>query len=193
MAKIASAGADIHCGFCGTRNPATATICSQCGADLKEGKARQAGWPRDATRSRGSRREMHELRRGQPVHADDVREMRIAATARRGLAWPANRSCTWSILTRVLGWLIERRVQVFSIGAIGSAIAKEALTRGRVRRPAVPGLRTSRGRPGRWPRSSPHTARRSHPQSDAPGQAARRGADRSCFRPRYTCSGSPPC
>lgn len=39
----AKAGADIHCGFCGTRNPATAASCSQCGADLKEGKARQAG------------------------------------------------------------------------------------------------------------------------------------------------------
>ena len=42
-AEIANAGADIHCGFCGTRNPATATTCSQCGGDLKEGKARQAG------------------------------------------------------------------------------------------------------------------------------------------------------
>lgn len=41
--RAANAGADIHCGFCGTRNPATATTCSQCGADLKEGKARQAG------------------------------------------------------------------------------------------------------------------------------------------------------
>ncbi|MBI4761806.1 MAG: zinc finger protein [Chloroflexota bacterium] len=41
--QAAQAGADIHCGFCGTRNPATATTCSQCGADLKEGKARQAG------------------------------------------------------------------------------------------------------------------------------------------------------
>ncbi len=39
----AKAGADIHCGFCGTRNPATASTCSQCGADLKEGKARAAG------------------------------------------------------------------------------------------------------------------------------------------------------
>jgi membrane protease subunit (stomatin/prohibitin family) len=43
VAKIAKAGADIHCGFCGTRNPATATVCSQCGGDLKEGRARQAG------------------------------------------------------------------------------------------------------------------------------------------------------
>jgi len=41
--NAAKAGADIHCGFCGTRNPATATTCSQCGGDLKEGKARQAG------------------------------------------------------------------------------------------------------------------------------------------------------
>ncbi|NWG34557.1 MAG: zinc ribbon domain-containing protein [Chloroflexi bacterium] len=41
--KAAQSGADIHCGFCGTRNPATAVTCSQCGADLKEGKAREAG------------------------------------------------------------------------------------------------------------------------------------------------------
>lgn len=42
-AKAARAGADIHCGFCGTRNPGNATVCSQCGGELKEGKARQAG------------------------------------------------------------------------------------------------------------------------------------------------------
>src|SRR5512140_1698562 len=41
--KAAQAGADIHCGFCGARNPASAVTCSQCGADLKEGKARQSG------------------------------------------------------------------------------------------------------------------------------------------------------
>ncbi|MCZ2289504.1 MAG: zinc ribbon domain-containing protein [Anaerolineales bacterium] len=43
VAKIAGAGPDIHCGFCGARNPSTAATCSQCGGDLKEGKARQAG------------------------------------------------------------------------------------------------------------------------------------------------------
>jgi ribosomal protein L40E len=41
--KEAAKGPDIHCGFCGARNPADAVICSQCGGDLKEGKARQAG------------------------------------------------------------------------------------------------------------------------------------------------------
>ncbi len=41
--KAAQAGADIHCPFCGTRNPATATTCSQCGGDLTGGKAREAG------------------------------------------------------------------------------------------------------------------------------------------------------
>lgn len=41
--KAAAAGADIHCPFCGTRNPATAKTCSQCGGDLTEGKARQSG------------------------------------------------------------------------------------------------------------------------------------------------------
>jgi DNA-directed RNA polymerase subunit RPC12/RpoP len=37
------AGPDIHCAYCGTRNPATATQCSQCLADLSEGAARQKG------------------------------------------------------------------------------------------------------------------------------------------------------
>jgi DNA-directed RNA polymerase subunit RPC12/RpoP len=39
----AKAGADIHCAFCGARNPAGTATCSQCGADLKEGTQREAG------------------------------------------------------------------------------------------------------------------------------------------------------
>ena len=41
--KAAEHGADIHCGFCGARNPADAETCSQCGGDLKEGRARESG------------------------------------------------------------------------------------------------------------------------------------------------------
>ena len=41
--NAAKAGSDIHCPFCGTRNPATAKTCSQCGGDLIEGKARESG------------------------------------------------------------------------------------------------------------------------------------------------------
>jgi membrane protease subunit (stomatin/prohibitin family) len=41
--NLANVGPDIHCGFCGTRNPGNAAVCSQCGGDLKQGKARQAG------------------------------------------------------------------------------------------------------------------------------------------------------
>lgn len=41
--RAAQAGADIHCPFCGTRNPATAKTCSQCGGDISQGKAREAG------------------------------------------------------------------------------------------------------------------------------------------------------
>lgn len=41
--KAAQAGPDIHCPFCGTRNPSTAKTCSQCGGDLLEGKARESG------------------------------------------------------------------------------------------------------------------------------------------------------
>jgi len=39
----AKVGPDIHCGFCGARNPSGTAICVQCGADLKEGKARISG------------------------------------------------------------------------------------------------------------------------------------------------------
>jgi predicted nucleic acid-binding Zn ribbon protein len=41
--RAAKAGADIHCGFCGTRNAGDAVVCSQCGGDLKEGRRREAG------------------------------------------------------------------------------------------------------------------------------------------------------
>jgi ribosomal protein L40E len=53
QAKIADAkaGPDINCGYCGARNDATATHCQQCGADLKEGKARSAGQVLGAHRS----------------------------------------------------------------------------------------------------------------------------------------------
>ncbi len=39
----AKAGPDIHCYYCGSRNPAGAETCSQCGALLAEGTARASG------------------------------------------------------------------------------------------------------------------------------------------------------
>ena len=44
-AKIAAAqaGPDIHCAYCGARNPATAKTCKQCGSALAEGAARASG------------------------------------------------------------------------------------------------------------------------------------------------------
>lgn len=39
----ATAGPDIHCPYCGARNPASAKVCKQCGGDLTGGQARQAG------------------------------------------------------------------------------------------------------------------------------------------------------
>jgi ribosomal protein L40E len=39
----AQVGPDITCKYCGARNRGDAKICSQCGADMKEGTARQAG------------------------------------------------------------------------------------------------------------------------------------------------------
>lgn len=41
--RRAKAGADIHCGFCGTRNPSGAKNCSQCQADLAAGAKRGSG------------------------------------------------------------------------------------------------------------------------------------------------------
>ncbi len=41
--KRAAVGPDIHCAYCGTRNPGNAQTCSQCGADLAEGTVRDAG------------------------------------------------------------------------------------------------------------------------------------------------------
>jgi len=41
--KRAASGPDIHCGFCGARNPGDAQMCVQCGAPLSEGVARQKG------------------------------------------------------------------------------------------------------------------------------------------------------
>jgi ribosomal protein L40E len=36
-------GPDLHCPYCGARNPAKTETCSQCGADLKEASLRQTG------------------------------------------------------------------------------------------------------------------------------------------------------
>lgn len=41
--EMAKAGPDIHCPFCGTRNPGDATKCSRCGGDLTEGEKRESG------------------------------------------------------------------------------------------------------------------------------------------------------
>ncbi len=41
--QAAAKGADLHCPYCGTRNAAAATVCAQCGGDLKEGTKRESG------------------------------------------------------------------------------------------------------------------------------------------------------
>ena len=41
--EMAKGGPDIHCPFCGTRNPANAVKCSRCGGDLTEGEKRESG------------------------------------------------------------------------------------------------------------------------------------------------------
>lgn len=39
----AKAGPDIHCRYCGSRNPAGTNFCTQCGGDLSEGTVRSRG------------------------------------------------------------------------------------------------------------------------------------------------------
>lgn len=39
----AKAAPDVHCAFCGARNPARAKKCTQCGADLSSATARESG------------------------------------------------------------------------------------------------------------------------------------------------------
>jgi ribosomal protein L40E len=53
-AKIerAAAGPDIHCPYCGTRNPAGSPECSQCGGDLTTGEVRKSGQVLGAFESR---------------------------------------------------------------------------------------------------------------------------------------------
>ncbi|MEJ5239613.1 MAG: zinc ribbon domain-containing protein [Anaerolineales bacterium] len=41
--EAARRGADIHCTYCGTRNAAGTSYCTQCGADLGEGQVRRSG------------------------------------------------------------------------------------------------------------------------------------------------------
>ena len=44
LIRMAKAGPDIHCPYCGTRNPNTAELCANCGGDLSMGgKLRNAG------------------------------------------------------------------------------------------------------------------------------------------------------
>lgn len=44
LIRMAKAGPDIHCPFCGTRNISTAEVCKKCGGDLSwGGKERQTG------------------------------------------------------------------------------------------------------------------------------------------------------
>jgi len=44
LIRMAKAGPDIHCPYCGTRNPSTADLCSNCGGEIGVGgKTRQSG------------------------------------------------------------------------------------------------------------------------------------------------------
>jgi hypothetical protein len=43
LVQMAMNGPDVHCPYCGTRNPNGARLCSQCGGELRGGKIRETG------------------------------------------------------------------------------------------------------------------------------------------------------
>src|SRR3989337_2565526 len=47
----AKAGPDVHCPYCGARNPAGAKFCGACGGNLAQGQAREKGRVLGAFRS----------------------------------------------------------------------------------------------------------------------------------------------
>ena len=47
----AQAGPDVHCAYCGARNPAGAETCKRCGGDLTQARARESGEVLGAHRS----------------------------------------------------------------------------------------------------------------------------------------------
>ena len=79
--ELRERSADIHCGFCGTRNPSTAKTCSQCGADLSEGKARQAGREIDMSAKKLEHADLRQLRNRKPGHESQLPEVRRALAA----------------------------------------------------------------------------------------------------------------
>ncbi len=120
VVQSAKAGADIHCGFCGTRNPATAATCSQCGADLKEGKARQAGQVMQAapsapkvimcsncgTENPGSAKTCSTC--GAPIHAPTAQTPKPpqAQTSASPAAQPKPKKFNWLVAGGIGGFLL---------------------------------------------------------------------------------------
>jgi ribosomal protein L40E len=100
--KEAAAGPDIHCPYCGTRNPAGTQVCRQCGGDLVTGEKRSAGQvlgayeaaplPEIACARCGSLNPNNALRCSQcsaPLAPETVQPAAPVAppASRRGLSW----------------------------------------------------------------------------------------------------------
>ena len=76
LIRMAKAGPDIHCPFCGTRNLATNEVCKKCGGDLSlGGKVRQAG------QRVGTISEAEAARRAKPETPDEGQKRKVPSAA----------------------------------------------------------------------------------------------------------------
>ena len=121
----AKAGPDVHCAFCGARNPAGTENCTQCGANLAEAEARASGQVMGAHRDKpaqpvpcpscGAPNPATALECSQ-CGASLSRPKPSATLRRRPVARPAAGSCSpivWVILGGVL--LLVAVIVIFSL------------------------------------------------------------------------------
>ena len=141
VVAAAKAGADIHCGFCGTRNPATATHCSQCGGDLVEGRRRQAGQLMQAppptpkvvtctncgTENPGSARVCKQCGAPLPKTTAEPQLARVQASASPALKAQPKKT-NWLLLGGIGAFLIVCCIAVFSIFLIPSKSVQGTVT-----------------------------------------------------------------
>jgi len=120
----AKAGPDIHCYYCGSRNPAGAATCSQCGADLTEGAAREKGQimgahrdkpaPKIVCQSCGTENESDAAKCGQC--GSPLRQAEPEPPPIKAAPAPAGRNKLWMIIAG--GFLLLCCVAVIVFGAL---------------------------------------------------------------------------
>ena len=132
----AKKGPDIHCFYCGARNPADAKTCSQCGGDLTQGHKRQAGkvlgahkkGPVGTITCKSCGAEVPANAPKCPACGASLAEPKAKprpkpATAQRAPAKPLNKFATFGILALVLTLMACFGFFLFSTKDLGGTVA----------------------------------------------------------------------